>query len=173
MTAGRSIPPRSSDSRDVDALVRVLTLECDSLERLRYRASVAVLLLRAGETRFLPRVADEIIDVVDAIGQLELLRATVVASLAADGDNGTAPTLTALIAGAQPAHAVRLRDLQDRLRSVLTELQELTGAGTVVAATELGSIRRSLGRWSGVGAEATAYGRPVTAPTAARFDQTV
>lgn len=154
----------------MDALIRVLEQECRSLEQLRYRASVAVLLLRAGEGRFLPRVADELHAAVDQLSQVELLRATVLADLA--GDDGEAPTLTSLIARSPTATASRLRELQDRLREALTELRELTGAGTVVAAMELETIRRSLGRWSGVGSPATGYGAaPSLGP--ARFDRSV
>lgn len=153
----------------MEALIQVLEQQCRCLAHLRYRASVAALLLRGGETRFLPRVADEIHDAVDRLSAVDLLRATVVAGLTgSDGDD--APCLAEIIATAPPAAASRLRDLQDRLRSELTELQTLTGSATAVAASELETIRRSLGRWSGVSPTTTGYG-PGPALGPARFDR--
>lgn len=154
----------------MDELLRLLAHECTRLEHVRYRTSVALLLLRGGETRFLPRAADEIHAAVDAVSQVELLRATVVSRLADElGVPEDLLTLSALIQAAPTADATRLRALQERLRSVLTELSELAGASTTVAASELESIRRSLGRWSGSTHVPDGY---VVAPSAvpSRFD---
>jgi hypothetical protein len=154
----------------VDELLRLLELECRHLEHVRYRTSVALLLLRGDESRFLPRAADEIHAAVDEVGQIELLRATVVSRLADElGVPEDVLTLTALIRSASPATAEKLRELQERLRTALTELQQLTSASTVVAATGLESVRRSLGRFSG---SANVPGGYVAAPPVvpSRFD---
>lgn len=153
----------------VDELIRVLEQECDQLEQVRYRACVTLLLLRAGETRFLPLAGDEIHEEVDQLGEVELLRASAVTGLAAALDvPDDSLTLAQIISQVPAAAASRLRDLQDRLRATLTDLHELTGSGTALAAAELESIRRSLGRWSTSGGH-HGYGvAPSVGPS--RFD---
>lgn len=170
MVASRSTPRRSWGSRDVDELTRLLEHQCRCLDRVRYRTTVALHLLRAGETRFLPASADEIQAAVDELSHAELLRATVVADLEAELDVADHElTLEGIIRRSAPGIALRLRDLQQRLRAGLTELHELTGTSTAVAASELESIRRSLGRWSGTAHVPDGY--VVASPVApSRFD---
>jgi hypothetical protein len=153
----------------VDELIRLLEHACTRLDHVRYRTSVALLLLRGGETRFLPRAADEIHDAVDQLSHVELLRAAAVSALADElGVPDDQLTLERIITRAPAADASRLRALQERLRTSFTELQELIGSGTVVATSELESIRRSLGRWSG---SATTAGYGVAPPVGpSRFD---
>jgi hypothetical protein len=155
----------------MDELIQLLEHECDRLDHIRYRTSVAVLLVRGGETRFLPRAADEIHEAVDDLAHIELLRATVVDDIAAQlGIEEDELTLGRIITAAPAAVGSRLRELQERLRAALTELQQLTGAGTATAGSELESIRRSLGRWSGTTSASTGYGAVPSAVGPARFD---
>lgn len=140
------------------------------LAQVRYRVTVALLLLRAGEGRFLPRVTDEVHAAIEQVEEIDLVRATTVAQLA-DAldvpDEGL--TLAGIIAHAPAALASRLRDLQERLDDAVSDLQELTGAGTVVANAGLETVRRSLANWSGPRTAAARYGEaPPPAPS--RFD---
>lgn len=151
-------------------LIAVLERSADQLDLVRYRTVLALLLLRSGETRFLPSATDEIHRAVDELADLELQRATLIAKLADEldvPDHGL--TLSALVARADAPTAERLRDLQDRLHLCLADLREVTGSSTVLAASELASVRRSLGRWSGAPAAASGYGLAPPVPPA-RFD---
>lgn len=154
----------------MDELLRLLELECRRLEAVRYRASVALLLLRGAETRFLPRAADEVHAAVDELSQVEVLRATVVARIADElGVSEDLLTLSALVRSAPAPTATTLRGLQERLRDTLTELQDIAGASTAFAVAELETIRRSLGRFSGTARTAGAYVAP-SSPVPSRLD---
>lgn len=154
----------------MDELLRILEHECRRLEYVRYRTSVVLLLLQAGESRFLPRATDEIHAAVDELGEVELLRASLVSRVAEElGVPEDLMTLSALTRSAPAVAAGHLRDLQERLRAELTELHRLTGESSTVATTELDSIRRSLGRWSGATHVPQGYVL-ASSPAPARFD---
>jgi hypothetical protein len=153
----------------MDELIRLLERECVLLEHVAYRTSVSLLLLRAGEDRFLPQAADDIHDAIDQLNELELSRAAMVSRLALElGVSDELFTLPRLVATAPAAIAGRLQDVEERLRAALSQLQELVGASTAVAAAGLDSVRRSLGRWSGAAAGG-GYGVAVP-PAPSRFD---
>lgn len=154
----------------MDRLIRILEIECGRLEHLRYRASVVLLLLRAGENRFLGRAADELHDAVDQLTQVELARASVVSSLAAElAVPDEELTLEVLRDHAPPTLAARLAELRERLRAASAELEELRGAGSTVATGQLDRIQRSLARWGAGGAPRGRYElAPPSSPS--RFD---
>lgn len=153
----------------MEPLLTVLENECVHLDRIRYHTTLTLLLLHGHEARFLPRAADEVHDAVDALTETELHRATLVAALAEKLGTDDELTLTELIRHAEATTAAQLRDLQARLQDHMSELTALTGSATVKAAVELDSIRRSLGRFSGVPVGAAAYG-VVGSPPPARFE---
>lgn len=104
----------------MEELSEVLWRERYLLDGLEYKLECQRLLLDAGSPRFLGRVSDEIDDLLDAIGRLELSRVVAVAEAAAElGLPGDA-TLPELAEAAPAPWPVLLRTHHTALRG-LTE----------------------------------------------------
>ena len=110
----------TDDQPDVESLTAALVNTKDLLERLRYAHVQLRLLLEAGETRFLGRAIDELVDADEAVESAEQARTSIVAPL---GRRRGLPSGLDLdeLAGRLPLQTERLRELQRDLIALLEE----------------------------------------------------
>lgn len=157
------------------ALVGVLNRELVILERLTFKLTEAEMLTRAGESRFLANIFDEIDSVRADLGALEVARSMLVGDVtAALGLANDSLTLSQLIAYAPDLAVEPLEGLKRRLNEAMDEINELRELGSRTVTERLDQIARAMDRVEpGVFGQA-GYNRTgfVTAPaaTASRFD---
>ena len=157
------------------ALVGVLNRELVILERLVFKLTQAEMLTRAGESRFLANIFDEIDAVRDDLGALEVARSMLVGDVtAALGLANDSLTLSQLIAYAPDLAVEPLEGLLRRLTESMDEVTELKELGSRAVMERIDQISRAMDR-----VEPGAFGQGeydhagfVTAPvvTSSRFD---
>jgi hypothetical protein len=157
------------------ALVGVLNRELVLLDRLIFKLSEAELLTRADESRFLPKIFDEIEGVEADLGSLEVARAMLVGDVtAALGLANDTLSLKQLIEYAPDLAVEPLEGLLRRLGEAMAEVQELRERGSRLVIERLDQLNDALDRL-----EPGVFGQDgynehgyMTAPvaTASRFD---
>ena len=160
------------------ALVGVLNRELVILERLVFKLTQAEMLTRAGESRFLANIFDEIDSVRDDLGALEVARSMLVGDVtAALGLANDTLTLSQLIAYAPDLAVEPLEGLLRRMAEAMEEVAELKEMGSRAVMERLDQIARAMDRVEpGVfGQAGYDQGGFVTAPvtTSSRFDLNV
>ena len=110
----------------VESLLEVLHQERRVLERLMYRLSEANLLVEARQDRFLAFASDDVDYIETQLGEVEILRAILVAGIAATWDVPESElSLRAIIQRAQPEHATLLERELELLRELTREIGEV------------------------------------------------
>jgi hypothetical protein len=137
------------------ALVGVLNRELSILERLTFKLTQAEMLARADESRFLPKIFDEIDAIRDDLGALEVARSMLVGDVtAALGLANDSLTLTQLIAYAPDLAVEPLEGLKRRMVAAMNEIKELQELGSRVVVERIDKITRAIDR-----VEPTGFGR--------------
>ncbi|MGA9595155.1 MAG: hypothetical protein WBV06_03300 [Acidimicrobiia bacterium] len=137
------------------ALVGVLNRELSILERLTFKLTQAEMLARADESRFLPKIFDEIDAIRDDLGALEVARSMLVGDVtAALGLANDSLTLTQLIAYAPDLAVAPLEGLKRRMVATMDEIKELQELGSRMVVERIDNITRAIDR-----VEPTAFGR--------------
>jgi hypothetical protein len=136
------------------ALVGVLNRELVILDRLIFKLTQAEMLARADESRFLPKIFDEIDSTRDDLGALEVARSMLVGDVtAALGLANDTLTLSQLIEYAPDLAVEPLEGLERRLTAAMDEIKQLQELGSRIVLERLDSITRILDR-----VEPTAFG---------------
>ena len=157
------------------ALVGVLRQEYAALAWLAFKVSQAELLTDAHEARFLPMIVDEVDEIGDELGTIEIARAMIVDELCeALGDRDDARTLSELIEEAPADIAPILSELRTQLLELTEGLATTAGRGSATAKVRLGAIRAALDNLEPAAGTETGYDQwgARHAPTAGatRFD---
>jgi hypothetical protein len=157
------------------ALVGVLNRELVILERLIFKLTEAEMLTRAGESRFLANIFDEIDSVRDDLGALEVARSMLVGDVtAALGLTDDSLTLSQLIAYAPDLAVGPLEGLLRRMSEAMEEVGELREMGSRAVTERLDQIARAMDRVEPGAFGQAGYDRAgfVTAPmaTSSQFD---
>ncbi len=130
------------------ALADVLSRERAALDRLAFKVSTAELLAASGEARFLAMIVDEVDDVADELGTMEIVRAMIVAELCAivgKPDRGDI-SLSDLIAHAPPDVGAGLTELRAELLELTDDLAATATRGSAAAHIQRAAIRAALNR---------------------------
>lgn len=138
-------------------LATLLARETALMERLVLGVLSTRLLVRAGEHRFLAQACDEVLDTVDELGEIEMLRAVAVADLAAEVGLEADATLNQLVSRLPAAEAAVLQQWGTRLRDSIAEMDELVGSVRQASEAALATIRNALASWTDPSPAALAY----------------
>ncbi len=129
------------------ALVGVLNRELVLLDRLIFKLSEAEMLTRAEESRFLGKIVDEIDDVSDDLGTLEVARSMLIGDItAALGLVNDTFTLSELIAFAPDLAVDSLQSLMRRLVDAMAEVDDRSQQGSRAVIEKLDQISRAIDR---------------------------
>lgn len=129
------------------ALVGVLNRELAILEKLIFKLTQAEMLARADESRFLPKIFDEIDAVRDDLGALEVARSMLVGDVtAALGLANDTLSLSQLIEYAPDLAVEPLEGLQRRLGEAMSEIKDLQEMGSRVVVERIDKITRAIDR---------------------------
>lgn len=158
-----------------DALVGVLRQEYAALGWLAFKLSQTELLTHSREARFLPMIVDEVDEIADELGMIEVARAMIVDELCeALGYSDDARTLSELIEEAPEDLAPVLADLRSKLLELLDGMASAATRGSEFARAHLGTIQNALDNIDPAAPGDTGYNqwgsRPVAAAGATRFD---
>ena len=157
------------------ALVGVLRQEYAALAWLAFKVSQAELLTDAHEARFLPMIIDEVDEIAEELGTIEIARAMIVDELCeALGDRDDARTLSELISAAPDDIAPVLSELREQLLELTEGLAATASRGSATAKARLATIHAALDNLEPAGGAETGYDQwgAKQAPTAGatRFD---
>jgi hypothetical protein len=157
------------------ALVGVLRQEYAALAWLAFKVAEAELLTDAHQARFLTMITDEVDEVADELGTIEVARAMIVDELCEVlGDADDARSLSELIEAAPPEIAGVLSDLQDQLNALIDSLATTAARGTDKARGRLTAVRNALENLEPAAVGETRYnqwgGRQAPTAGATRFD---
>lgn len=147
------------------------------MDWLAFKLSEAELLTESHEGRFLTMIVDEIDEIADELGTIEIARALIVAEMSEvlgepeDGDM----TLTALIAHAPIDMGSTLSELQSELLELANYLAATAKRGTAAAHSQKAAITTALNNLEPAMDGKSGYdqwgGRPAATPGATRFNQ--
>lgn len=153
-------------------LVPILAREEAALARVLYRLTVMVLLIAAGEQRFLSRAADDLDVTSEELAAVETVRALTVSGLADTvGASDQNLTLARIVGLAGGGEAAALEEHGQRLALLLEEIDALARSATGVAASRLGETRAALSRWTdGVPPTTYPHGSATAPVPPIRFD---
>ena len=127
------------------ALVGVLRQEYQALAWLAFKVSQTELLTDASEARFLPMIVDEVDEVAEELGTIEIARAMIVDELCESlGYPDDAKTLSELIEEAPPDIAPTLTELRDQLLELTQGLETTSARGSESARERLAAIQTAL-----------------------------
>ncbi len=130
------------------ALAGVLSRERTALDRLAFKVATAELLAASGEGRFLAMIVDEVDDIADELGTMEIVRAMIVSELCAvvgKPDAGDI-SLSHLIAHAPPDVGGALTRLRAELLELTDDLAAAATRGSAAAHIRRAAIRAALNR---------------------------
>ncbi len=159
------------------ALVGVLRQEQAALDWLAFKISEAELLTDSREGRFLPMIVDEVDEIADELGTIEVARAMVVAELCdALGRPGEDDiTLSDLIALAPPEIESALAELRTELTELTDHLTATAARGTASAQIHKATITSALNNLEPATHGKTGYdqwgARSTVAPNATRINE--
>ena len=158
------------------ALVGVLRQERAALDWLAFKVAEAELLTAAHEARFLAMIVDEVDDIADEVGTIEVARAMIVAELCdVLGERDDDISLTELIAHAPPEIAEILTELRDELLELTDRLASAAMRGMAAAKTQKTALAAALSNLEPAAPGGTGYdqwgGRATTTPAATRFNE--
>jgi hypothetical protein len=156
----------------MDMLARLLNRERLLLELLVFKLVELRQLLTIGEVRFLGWAAEETERAVEAVRDIELERAVLVTSIAADhGIAEDDASLAALIVVAPEPYRTLLSDDRAALTSLSNEVGELLATTRTLASAGSEAVSELLGRVAAPGGEQepvlTTYGPGATYQTSA------
>lgn len=140
-------PPHDSTRDRHDpfvALTTVLHQEAAILDDLIFRLVKMELLIEAREARFLGLAIDEIDDRAAELGEVELARALAATDAADAVGLGDDASLSDLVAHAEPALRGVLGDLQNRLRALSDEVEQITHRGAVTLRARIDEARAAI-----------------------------
>lgn len=157
------------------ALVGVLRQEYAALAWLAFKASQTELLTDAHEARFLPMIIDEVDEIAEELGTIEIARAMIVDELCeALGYRDDSRTLWELIAEAPADIAPVLSELRSQLLELTEGLSTTASRGTATAKARLAAIRAALDNLEPAAGTETGYdqwgARHAPSAPATRFD---
>jgi hypothetical protein len=159
------------------ALVGVLRQERAAMDWLAFKLSEAELLTESGEGRFLTLIVDEVDDIADELGTIEVARAMIVAELCdalgkSDEDD---TSLSELIEFAPPDIRAALTELRTELLELTDYLVATAGRGTASAQSQKSAISTALNNLEPATHGKTGYdqwgARSIIAPTATRVNK--
>ena len=137
------------------ALVGVLNRELAMLEQMIFKLTQAEMLARADESRFLPKIFDEIDTIRDDLGALKVARSMLVSDVtAALGLANDSLTLSQLISYAPDLAVEPLEGLRRRMIEAMNEINDLRELGSRVVVERIDNITRAIDR-----VEPTVFGR--------------
>jgi hypothetical protein len=126
----------------MDELIIVLNRERQVLEHLLFRLLGTRGLLTTGDARFLGWAANDLAQAAEAVREVELRRATVVAEESdVEGGHDGSPTLKRIIAATHEPYASLLEDHRVALGRLAVEIGALTEATQELAAEGLRQLR--------------------------------
>lgn len=142
----------------VESLIEILHQERRVLERLMYRLAEASLLVEARQDRYLALASDDVSYIEAQLGEVEMLRAILVAGIAKTWDVAEDElSLSIIIQRADPAHALILERELDLLRSLTSEIDTLKRSITTISSERLSATQTAITRL--VDGPARGYGR--------------
>jgi hypothetical protein len=159
------------------ALVGVLRQERAAMDWLAFKLSEAELLTESGEGRFLAMIVDEVDDIADELGTIEVARAMIVAELCDTlGKSGEDDiSLADLIPHAPADIGTALRGLRTELIELTDQLTAAAARGTASAQTRKAAILAALHNLEPATHGKTGYdqwgARSTVAPVATRINE--
>ena len=158
-----------------NALVGVLRQEYAALAWLAFKVSQTALLTEAHEARFLPMIIDEVDEIADELGAIEVARAMIVDELCEVlGDPDDSRTLGELIVDAPPDIAPILSELRQQLIELTDGLAGTAARGSAATRERLAAIQKAVASIEPAAGVETGYdqwgSRRVAAAAATRFD---
>lgn len=156
---------------EVERVLALLAREEELLDRVRFEVTRVVLLLAAGEQRFLSMASDDVDRAAEALAEVELLRATFLAGVAQQlGAPVGDLTVSDLAAHADRRLAGALQDQRRRLLDVIGEIDALTSSAESAAVAGLRRVREALGRRTTGALLGYGPGEPRSPSPPVRFD---
>lgn len=175
---GREMLMNTAAGRDqFAALVGVLRQERAAMDWLAFKLSEAELLTGSGEGRFLAMIVDEVDEIADELGTIEVARAMIVAelcdTLGKAGEDDI--SLSDLIAYAPADIGAALTDLRTELIDLADHLTATAARGTASAQTRKAAITATLNNLEPATHGKTGYdqwgARSTVAPIATRINE--
>ena len=131
----------------VESLLEVLHQERRVLERLMYRLSEANLLVEARQDRFLALASDDVGYIETQLGEVEILRAILVAGIATTRNVPESElSLREIIQRAQPEHAALLERELEALRDLTQDIDNVKHDISAASSERLAATQTAIAR---------------------------
>jgi len=128
----------------VEKLSQVLWRERELLETLQYRLEVEQLVMAGGQTRWLAHAAREVEEAVDALREMELLRAVAADEAAAAAGLAANPSLAQLVEAAEEPWRSILADHREAFAATSEEIERVAATNRVLIANGLRAAHETL-----------------------------
>jgi FlgN protein len=142
----------------VEKLSLVLWRERELLETLQYRLEVEQLVMANGQTRWLADAAREVEEALDALREMELLRAVAADEAAAAAGLAPNPSLAELVEAAEEPWRSILADHREAFAATSEEIERVAATNRVLIANGLRAAHETLLGTTGGGRLYTAAG---------------